>query len=98
MEGKGEVVMMVVVVLGAACMVGGVVGRAYDPRPDPSLYNIGVGIYDVTGPAAGVNMVSIWGGSLSLSLSLSHNRRKIDDKCRLMKYNKTKKRRKEEGK
>ncbi|XP_068227138.1 putative neutral ceramidase C isoform X1 [Palaemon carinicauda] len=28
-----------------------------DPRPDPSLYNLGVGIYDATGPAAGVNMM-----------------------------------------
>lgn len=28
-----------------------------DPRSDPSLYNLGVGIYDATGPAAGVNMM-----------------------------------------
>ncbi|CAL4067282.1 unnamed protein product, partial [Meganyctiphanes norvegica] len=28
-----------------------------DYREDPSLYNIGVGIYDATGPVAGVNMM-----------------------------------------
>ncbi|XP_045606118.2 putative neutral ceramidase C [Procambarus clarkii] len=38
--------------------VGAVVGaQVPDPRPDPSLYNIGVGIHDATGPAAGVNMM-----------------------------------------
>ena len=31
-----------------------------DPRSDPSLYNIGVGIYDITGPAAGVNLVCFY--------------------------------------
>nr|XP_027227263.1 neutral ceramidase-like isoform X1 [Penaeus vannamei] len=30
---------------------------APDAREDPSLYNLGVGIFDVTGPAAGVNMM-----------------------------------------
>ncbi|XP_076051185.1 neutral ceramidase [Oratosquilla oratoria] len=28
-----------------------------DPRPDPTVYGIGAGIYDVTGPVAGVNMM-----------------------------------------
>ncbi|XP_071530877.1 neutral ceramidase [Panulirus ornatus] len=43
--------------LAAAGVVGTVMGGVADPRPDPSLYNIGVGIHDVTGPAAGVNMM-----------------------------------------
>ncbi|KAK8744006.1 hypothetical protein OTU49_000955 [Cherax quadricarinatus] len=40
-----------------ACVVGGARGQVPDPRPDPSLYNVGVGIHDATGPAAGVNMM-----------------------------------------
>lgn len=48
---------VVVVAVVGTCMVGTVVGAVHDPRSDPSLYNIGVGIYDVTGPAAGVNMM-----------------------------------------
>lgn len=47
----------VVVVMVLACMAVGVAGFPSDPRPDPTLYNIGAGIYDVTGPAAGVNMM-----------------------------------------
>ncbi|XP_045113665.1 neutral ceramidase-like [Portunus trituberculatus] len=56
-ESKVARVTLAVVVVVLACMAGGAEGLAYDLRDDPSLYNIGVGIYDVTGPAAGVNMM-----------------------------------------
>ena len=50
-----------VYVIAIVCLTSHQIFGYVDPtdnRIDPSLYNIGIGISDVTGPAAGVNMVS----------------------------------------